>query len=447
MYLGLDFGTSNTSAAIYDGKQVRHIPLDPFNKEDVNILSSMLYITSTGQRFYGQKAINEYIEQMLGFLIQFEREEFGEIEMTFGDMTYVAQSHYLVEKNVPGRLFQYLKKYLNADFQTNVFGTYYKPYQLITLLLKHIKIVAEEYLAQELDGVILGRPVKFSEDEQTDRDFASNLELACHRAGFAQVEFQYEPVAAAFNYALTARQAENILIFDFGGGTFDVTVVRVEHGASDVLGLGGVPVGGSDFDRAIMHEKITPLFGRGMEVDGLPVSNGPYIELLNWQSIMQLNRDRHFLKILDDWIYYADDPRPFTSLRRLIKENHGFAIFREIERAKKALSAAPQATVTYKVPEVFEEEGEILIDQPITRQEFQELLINFSEKVFRAIDAALKDANLSYNQIDRVIRVGGSSKIPFFYQKLLQTFGEEKLLMRDEFKNVSAGLAVAAFEK
>ncbi len=153
--------------------------------------------------------------------------------------------------------------------------------------------------------------MKFSEDERTDRDFASNLELASHRAGFAQVDFQYEPVAAAFNYALTARQAENILIFDFGGGTFDVTVVRVKNGDSNVLGLGGVPVGGSDFDRAIMHEKITPLFGRGTQVDGLPVSNGPYIELLNWQSIMQLNRDRHFLKILDDWIYYADNPGPF----------------------------------------------------------------------------------------------------------------------------------------
>lgn len=260
-----------------------------------------------------------------------------------------------------------------------------------------------------------------------------------------QVVFQYEPVAAAFNYALTAQRAENILIFDFGGGTFDVTVVRVDQGRSEVLALGGTPVGGSDFDRAIMHEKITPLFGRGLEVDGLPVSNRPYIELLNWQSIRQLNRDRQFLKILDDWIFYADASAPFTALKRLIKENHGFAIFREIERAKKALSVTPQATVTYKVPEVFDGEGKIMIEQPITRQEFQELLISFSNKVFRAIDATLQDASLTYQDIDRVIRVGGSSKIPFFYQKLLQAFGEQKLLMKDEFKNVSAGLAVEAF--
>ncbi len=448
MFVGIDFGTSNTSAAVYDGKEVIYIPLDPFNEEDINILSSMLYISSTGDKLYGQKAITKYIEQMSGKSVKFEREEYGDIEMTFAEVTYIAKGYYMVEKDIPGRLFQYLKKYVESEFHTNVFGTMYKPYELVALILKYIKSTTEKYLRQELDGVVLGRPVKFSEDEEKNREAIRNLRFACNLAGFKYIEFQYEPVAAAFNYSLTTKNNENILIFDFGGGTFDVTIVNIQDKRADVLGLGGVPVGGSDFDKSIMYEKIAPHFGKGCKIKGDRwVPDNMYLELLNWQTIIHLNKDRRFLRNLRDWIFYAEDPRPFKALKRLVKENHGFAIFQEIERAKKQLSLEFQAMVTYKAQELFRGEGEIDIQQPINRKEFQEILLNYSDKVFNAIDDTLKMANLKYERIHRVIRVGGSSKIPFFHKKLLQKFGQEKLLMKDEYKNVAAGLAVEAFHK
>jgi hypothetical chaperone protein len=448
MFIGIDFGTSNTSAAVYDGNNMVYIPLDPLNQEDVNVLSSMLYISSIGDKLYGYKAIAEYIKRMAGRSIKFERKDYGDIEMTFADMTYIAKGFYMEEKDLPGRLFQYLKKYAGADFNTNVFGTLYKPYELIGFILKYVKSTAEEHLQQEIDGVVIGRPVRFSDDEQKNQEATRNLRAACFLAGFKYVEFQYEPVAAAFNYSLTANNDENILIFDFGGGTFDVTIVNVQEKKSDILGLGGVPVGGSDFDKSIMYEKIAPHFGRGCEVDDNHiVHDNTYLELLNWQTIVNLNRDRRFLKNLRNWIFYAEDPKPFKALQRLVKENHGFAIFQEIEKAKKELSFVSEAAVIYHVPELFQDEGEIDIYHPITRHEFQEILLNYSDKVFDSIDEALKTANLPYQKIHRVIRVGGSSKIPFFHDILAQKFGREKLLMKDEFKNVAAGLAVEAHQQ
>ena len=282
MFVGIDFGTSNSSAAVYNGKEIVYIPLDPFNPEDIHVLSSMLYLSRTGERLVGHKAITEYIEQMAGRIIKLERKAYGDVEMTFGDMTYIAKGFYLDEKNIPGRLFQYLKKYMGSNFRTNVFGTLYKPYELVALILKYMKTTTEHYLRQDVDGVVLGRPVRFADEEAKNRDAARHLRMACQLAGFKTVEFQYEPVAAASNYALTANDNENILIFDFGGGTFDVTVVNVQTKKAKVLGLAGVPVGGSDFDKAIMYDKITPHFGRGCYVDAEHlVHDTLYLDLLN----------------------------------------------------------------------------------------------------------------------------------------------------------------------
>lgn len=447
MFLGLDFGTSNSSAAVYDGQNIRFIPLDPANEEDPHVLSSMLYVSSEGHRLFGRQAIAEYLERTAGRTISFERKDYGDIEMTFGDLTHVAQGYYMEEKNIPGRFFQYLKKHVDSDISTNVFGTFYKPYELVSVIIKRIKTVAENFMQQEIEGVVLGRPVKFSEIQRKNIAAATNLQAACHSAGFSSVEFQYEPVAAAYNYARSAKHSENILIFDFGGGTFDVTIVNAENHRARVLGLDGVPVGGSDFDKSLMFEKISPHFGRGTIVDGgRTAPTSIFLELLEWQTIVNLNRNRRFLKTLEDCMFYAEDPMPFKALRRLVKEDHGFAIFQTIEQAKKRLSSQTEAMVSYHVPEIFEGEGAIEIEHPITRREFEELLSKFSEKIFLSIDEAMKKAGLSTQDIHRVIRVGGSSRIPFFHQLLAQKFGEDKLTMHDEFKNVAAGLAINAYE-
>ena len=448
MFVGIDFGTSNTSAAVYDGKNVVYIPLDPLNTEDPHVLSSMVYVSSAGDKCYGHQAIREYIDRMSGRPVQFKQQSYGYIDMDFGDLTYTPEVFYMVEKDLPGRLFQYLKKHLGTDIRTNVFGRIYTPYELVAFLLKYVKDTAENVLQKKIHGALLGRPVRFSENDAINDVAEDDLLMACKLAGFKHVELQYEPVAAAYNYSLGARDNENILIFDFGGGTFDATVMRVQHHTPTILGLEGVPVGGSDFDRSIMQKKIALHFGKGWEVVGSrKVPNRIYQELLNWQTIVQLNKDRLFLKNLDDLIFYAENPAPFKSLKRLIRENHGFTIFQQIEQAKKELSTISEAIIEYRAEELFAGEGAIEIHQPVSRQEFEQMLAGYSEKIMRCIRETLNAAGLSVDDIHHVIRVGGSAKIPFFHHLLAQTFGHEKLLMKDEFKNVAAGLAIEASRK
>ncbi|MCP4376041.1 MAG: Hsp70 family protein, partial [bacterium] len=303
------------------------------------------------------------------------------------------------------------------------------------------------YMNHEIDDVVLGRPVRFADDDVKNREAVRNVRDACYKAGFTDVAFQYEPVAAAYGYALDAGNDENILIFDFGGGTFDVTIVNVQNRQARVLGLGGVPVGGSDFDKSMMYEQIAPHFGKGCQVGhGYVVPDNTFLELLNWQTIVNLNRDRRFLKNLGNWIFYADDAAPFKALQRLVKENHGFAIFQEIEKAKKSLSDVPEAIVAYEAPEVFDGEGAIDIQHRVTRREFEMILRHFSDRIAAALDDTLTDAGLRESDIQHVVRVGGSSKIPFFHAMLAKKFGAGKLRMKDEFKNVAAGLAVDAFQ-
>ena len=96
MFVGIDFGTSNTSAAVYDGNDMVYIPLDPLNQEDVNVLSSMLYISSMGDKLFGYKAIIEYVERMAGRSIKLERKDYGDIEMTFAELgTIIAKGFYM----------------------------------------------------------------------------------------------------------------------------------------------------------------------------------------------------------------------------------------------------------------------------------------------------------------------------------------------------------------
>lgn len=443
MVIGIDFGTSNTSTAIYDGNRVVFIPLDPFNPEDINVLSSMLYISNKREQLFGYRAMLEYQEKMSGRVFHLEKQYYGAHSMYFADKTVTIDGYVLEYKDIPGRLFQYLKKYLGTDIITSVFGIEYKPYQLISYILKYIKSKAEAYLEQEIDSVLIGRPVKFSGNEDFNQNAEKFLGFACKLAGFKHFEFQYEPVAAAFSYSLEAKDNESVLIFDFGGGTFDVSVVNFQNKIARILAIGGVPIGGYDFDKDIMYEKIAPYFGRGCrnkKDNTLLLSDAFYKGIENWQAIVNLNKNIMFLKRLRNLRRNANNSEPFEALECLVKENHGFAVFQEIEKVKKELSSSSKTVFKY-------DKDAIEIHEQITQKEFDNILLQYSNRIFDAVDDVLKSANLKYTDISHVIRVGGSSRIPFFYQQLLKRFDKNKVRMKDELKNVVAGLAVEAYYK
>src|SRR5512133_3502359 len=191
------------------------------------------------------------------------------------DEIYVGKEAILqyVADGAAGRFMQSIKTFLpNTSFDsTEVFGKRYAIDDLVAIILRRLKARGEEYVGGPVESVVLGRPVVFSADRSKDAVAQERLERAARKAGFKNIWFQYEPVAAAlaFEETLASGQERIVFIGDFGGGTSDFSVIRVKGGAfdrsdrrSDVLALGGLYVAGDKFDSQIMWDKVAHHFGR-----------------------------------------------------------------------------------------------------------------------------------------------------------------------------------------
>jgi hypothetical chaperone protein len=266
MRVGLDFGTTNSSAAVYDGSRVRLIALDPVNSSP-SIMRSTLFITREGVPFVGRAAIDRFTEGNVGREIEYEWRYLGDAEVTLADVGTVTQALYaVVDANAPGRLFQSLKTHLrDSSFTgTDVFGTRYTLETLIAVVLRIILRRIEDETGQKVTSMVLGRPVHYSTDANLDALAVERMRRAGDEAGLPPFTFLPEPTAAALSYASTAKGEQHVLVFDFGGGTLDVTVMRIDdRGAREVLATDGVPIGGDLLDRRIVMGKLLPHFGAG----------------------------------------------------------------------------------------------------------------------------------------------------------------------------------------
>src|SRR5262249_13563306 len=140
---------------------------------------------------------------------------------------------------------------------THFFGKFYSIEELIALLLRHVRAQAENYLGQTLEHVIIGRPVTFSNDAEIDHIAEARIRVAAQMAGFTDIFFVPEPLAAAAFYLEKPPVDETIFVFDFGGGTLDMTVLRSSAGGERrLLATTGILVGGDDLDSAIMRGKV-----------------------------------------------------------------------------------------------------------------------------------------------------------------------------------------------
>ncbi|UCC62053.1 MAG: Hsp70 family protein, partial [Anaerolineae bacterium] len=170
MRIGLDFGTTNSGAAVFDGEQVHVLPLDP-SSHDPAVIRSTIYVTRDHQVFIGREAVEIYYRQNIGRPSRMVRQYVGEIEMTVGDVgsvkgyplgpqTFVRDVYVLVDELTPGRLLRSLKSGLTTGHEgTTVFGRYYELEDLIALYLRHMRELVEAVTSQPVEGVVLGRPV------------------------------------------------------------------------------------------------------------------------------------------------------------------------------------------------------------------------------------------------------------------------------------------------
>jgi hypothetical chaperone protein len=460
MQIGLDFGTTNSGAAFFDGERVHAFALDPHSR-DPSVLRSTLYVTREHEAFIGQAAIDVYYEQNIGRPSRLARQWVGEIELTVGDVgtrkgypigptTYVRDVYTVVDELQPGRLLRSLKSGLATPHEgTTIFGRFYQLEDLIAVFLRNIRERVEAEAGQAVEGVVMGRPVHFEgssgRQDEYDRRAEERLRRAALSAGFPEVRFALEPVAAALHYERRIRAPQNVLVFDFGGGTLDITVMRVgEPGARAVYANGGLAIAGDAFDQAIIEGLLLEHFGRGTtwgedRALGASASRFPdhYTDaLVQWQNVPALSRP-DTIRFLQTARRTSNHPDRLRALESLLTNNYAVHMVDEVEGCKIELSDRPFGQIRL--------EGKDLdLWQPVTRTQFETLIAGHARQIEGCVTDTVQRSGLGYDRIDAVVRTGGSAQIPLFVAMLERLFGPEKVVQADVFNSVTAGLAIRA---
>lgn len=439
--LGVDFGTSNSSAALYDGSRLTMFPVDPHARSPTSA-RSLLYINRAGEHFVGSDALQTYFKDNTGRPVQLVRKSLGDYEFIASEMFYVDTLYAEVDEAEPGRFFQSLKTGLRSSISrpTNVFSTMYTVEDLIAVFLAELKQRVEAQVGQRIDKLHVGRPVRYSLDDAVNAAAARRMLDACHEAGFSDVQFEYEPVAAALYYATTLTRPQHVLVFDFGGGTLDVTIMRLGAGQREILALDGVPVGGDDLNARLVQGKLLRDFGYGSSYGERRSKMPAYIweALTRWQTL-RLLLNQKTLGYLHEVSRSSTNPKAIKALISLISNNYGLSLYEEVEAAKIRLSDEAETSIVLT-------EKDISIGRRVERGEFEWYISPEVQTISDCLDRAVAAAGLEHKDIDVVLRTGGSSSIPLFIKLLADKFGAEKLREQDVFTGITAGMAIAAYD-
>ncbi|MCB0060528.1 MAG: Hsp70 family protein [Caldilineaceae bacterium] len=450
--IGIDFGTTHTSAALYDGKQIHPIPLDLMN-DNPNLLRSMIYVNREQKVHLGLDAVKTFLAQDTGREVVFEEKVVGTITNTVAshdaqeNVTIIYDTFIEEDVGIRGRLLQSIKTGLRGDSYkgTKIFGQYYTLQELIALILRHVRQQASAHLGQEVTAATLGRPVQFVEDPAADQRAERRLREAAEQAGFTDINFVPEPVAAASFYLAQVTAPETVLIFDFGGGTLDLTLLRTDGaGNHEILATHGVLVGGDDLDSEIMRHIVAPHFGSESPIDinfddqPIPFPEDLAENLYLWQSIPNLSRPQA-LKVLERALRYSPEQEKFVALEALVTRNHGFALFEQIEQAKRRLTAAEETMLRMQVEAI---DLAVLL----RRKRFNRAIGDEISDARLGVRTILAEAGLEAAGVDAVVTTGGSSVIPIFQKMLTDEFPTATLVPLDTFSGVTSGLAIRAYE-
>jgi hypothetical chaperone protein len=438
IWIGIDFGTTNSGAAVVEGGQVRALPLDPASR-DPAVMPSALYVTREHEVYLGQEAIHTYYRQNVGRPSRMVQREVGEIEITLSDVgsvkgypvgpqEIVRTVHTMVDALSPGRLLRSLKSALATHYEgTRIYDQIYTLEALIGAFLTGVRERAEAALGRPVQGAVLGRPVHFTDStgEEDDRR--------------EEARFELEPVAAALHYARGMDAPGNLLVFDLGGGTLDITVMRAGQGVQEVYAIGGLGIAGDTFDRRLMAGTVLDHFGRGSTYgpDGAPFPTRFTDALLHWQTLPELSRpaERRFLRQVQQ---SSSDPRALQALESLLVHNRAAQLYDAVEEAKIALSSVPFARIALR-------EEDLDLWQPVTRSQFEALIAEDAVQIEECVCDTLTRSGLGPQEVDAVVRTGGSSQIPCLGAMLDRIF-PGKVVQHEVFRGVAAGLAIRAGE-
>lgn len=416
-WLAIDFGTSNSLVAAATAKgRTEPLPIDP-SHDDPTILRSVLYSPARQEWDFGEDAISKYYD--------------------FG---------------AEGRIFRSLKKFLpDPVFSgTQVHGIFHSLEDLLGRLMRTIRTRAEKHLNQSLESVILGHPALFSPQPELHKQALNRLEKAAQLAGFKEVAFCPEPVAAAHHFACQLDRARTVLIADFGGGTSDFTIVRMRpegFAPEDVLALGGLSIAGDAFDGSIMENVVAPYFGSKIEYrmpfssNVLSLPKALVRKMCSPADLLLLGRQDYleFFRKLDDWSVGQDDGLILDRLRILVEERQGYHLFQCIEEGKKALSSMEVGPINYEYPGIDLHLG-------LPRDQFRQFSLPLVQSILKNLDQTVAQAGLAYDDIDIVCCTGGTARLGAISEALAARLGAEKLQQHMPFHAVINGLAERAVQ-
>lgn len=438
--VGMDFGTTNSGMAIYDGQRLHTLPIEGRSR----VSPTALYITNDREVFIGREAIDTYYRHNLNRPTKMQRVWVGEIEQTFAEVGTFIKDVY-IEKDVysPGRLFLSFKMGLaSQEYVGTLVGNYFFTLEdIIATYLYTTRRRAEAQLEVDLDTIVLGCPVRYSDKPEADAFARERMIQSAFRAGYKTVYMQYEPLAAATYYESTLDHDENALIFDFGGGTLDISVLRLGRDRQ-IMANGGIPIAGNVFDTRIVRAKMPAHFGEGegyySSGKKLAIPNLYYEAFSSWQDILTLQMP-DTLSALHRIAPKAQNPHKIHALISLISGHYGLKMYDVAEAAKIQVSQVD------RTPLHFDGKG-FRVRDTLSRSEFERFIRHDTQDIAERLDSVITASGLKPHQIDSVIRTGGSSEIPTFIDMLAQRFGAEKIKAVDIFGSVTSGLGFVANE-
>ncbi len=409
--IGIDFGTSNSAIAwAGDGGLAQPLPLEG---AATTMPTAVFYNAEDRSTHFGREAIALYLA------------------------------------GTEGRLMRSLKSLLGSALMhetTAVHDGLVSFQDIVARFLHELGTRAEATLGERPTRAVIGRPVHFVDDDtKRDRLAEDSLRQAARTAGFRDVAFQFEPIAAAFDYEQRVTRESLVLISDIGGGTSDFTVVRLGPGrmasadrSADVLATGGVHIGGTDFDQRLNLEYVMPQFGfRHSGPQGREVPSKVFFDLSSWHLIQWLYAAKAVREARDLRSNYSDT-RLHDRLMTVLTERYGHRIAGEVEQAKIACSnTGAEAVVDLSCVEAG-------LGSSLTPSGMQQQLAASLDKVIACARECVRAANLRSTDLDAIYMTGGSSALQPFQQALRHGFAGARLVEGDLFGGVAAGLAYAA---
>ncbi|TCT24222.1 Hsp70 family protein [Thiobaca trueperi] len=345
--IGIDLGTTNSEVAVVQDGRTRIIQVD-----GSEILPSMVGVADDGALLVGQAARNQYTLY-------------------------------------PERTIRSVKRRMGEDVHLPMGEQSYTPQEISSLILRRLKRAAEDALGQPVTRAVITVPAYFSDAQRQATRDAGGL------AGLEVVRIINEPTAAALAYEAEHASAKNILVYDLGGGTFDVSVVRMNQDVTEVLAShGNNHLGGDDFDARLVGHVVAHL----QETQGI------------------------------------DPSEQRAAMARLV---------RACETAKIALSDAPFARIEEEY--LLEADGRpVHLSLEVNREEYEDLITPYIDETLEAVHIAMKGAGLAVTDIDEVLLVGGATRTPLVQRRLEQALGMQPRAEVDPELCVAAGAAIQA---